>query len=154
MTEGFKRVEQECREFCDLVAYCRGEASGMAHIKDAYSRLNRAHDRYEYEAQQRSLDPSEHSALSKVFGKDEFIKTMLTVRIIGDHVLKRGGADLLNQDNERFTVTSASSAAAVFSHPRVYLEAADGPHLWDHLKELGEAARRISTAITNAKRAA
>jgi hypothetical protein len=151
MTNGFKRVEKECQEFCDKVERCRAEDRDMADIKDTYSRLLRAHDRYEYEAQARSLDPSEYSAFRKVFEQDELIESVLKVRLIADHV-EKGGAELLSKEGDRFKITAESSAAAVFGAPVVYLDDVDGvPHCWDHLKELGEAERRISRAIAKAK---
>jgi hypothetical protein len=150
MTLSLERIGKLLQEFTDKVSRCRDkDNSNMADIQDAYSRLIRLRERYRYEGE--SLDPAEKAALSKVFEDDTFIEGMGKVRLIADHV-ETGDAVLRHTDNSPFTITSASSAAAVFANRCVYLSDTDGvPHRWDHLEHLTEAERRITRAFEKAK---
>ena len=153
MTEGLKRVEQEAQEFRDKVEQCRDKAnSSMADIKDAYSRLHRLRDRYQYEAHKvLSLEPGEKEALRKVFEDDTFIKGMGKVRGISEHV--EMGEVVLRQTDGSALKSQLPSAAAVFADRCVHLfDTAGDRHRVDHLERLTEAERRISRAMAKARR--
>jgi hypothetical protein len=150
MTDGFKRIEQEILAFSDKVAQCQDKDASTADFRDAYSRLNIAYNRYGHE--KATLDATEQAALRKVFEDDRFMEGMGRVRVISEHVLQRGCAVLSYPDNSTFTITSASSAAAVFADRCVTLIDADGnPHRWDHPEQLGEVDRRLCSAMEKAK---
>jgi hypothetical protein len=86
-----------------------------------------------------------------VFEDDTFIQGMINVRLIADHVVK-GDAVLRDVNNSPFTITSASSAAAVFADRCVYLPDTGGiTHRWDHPKNLAEAECRITRAFEKTK---
>jgi hypothetical protein len=151
MSEGLKKVGKELQAFSDKVDQCRDQNnSDMADIHDCYSRLYRAQERYRYEAP--TLERAERAPLRKVFEDDKFIQGMFYVRLIGDHV-EKGNAVLRHTDNSPFTITSASSAAAVFSARCVRLLDVHGfAHSWDHVKNLTEAESRITRAFEKIKK--
>jgi len=151
MADGFERIEKAFEQFRSLVEHCRNEAtSDMADIQDAYNRLNRLRGRYD--AEKKKLDSAERDALQKVFEEDNFIANMLIVRVIGEHVLRSEGAILSYPDNSTFSITSASSAAAVFKDRCVNLTDTNGvKRPWDHLRQLTAAIDRIARAMAKAK---
>jgi hypothetical protein len=151
MSDGLKRVGKEVKAFSSKVAQCRNEDnSDMSDIQDAYSRLIRARDRYLYEAKHR-LAAAEKAALQKVFEDDKFIEGMGKVRGIADHV-EIGEVIIRDTNNAPFTITPASSAAAVFADRCVNLTDVEGvTHRWDHLEVLTEADDRVTRALKNAK---
>ena len=150
MSEGLGTIERLFQEFRSKVVHCRNKAnSDMADIQDAYSRHYRLRERYRYEAP--TLNSTEKAALRKVFEDDKFIAGIGKVRGIGDHV-ETGCVVLRHIDNSPFTVTAASSAAAVFADRCVHLYDTDGrQHRIDHLEWLTEAEQRIGRAIENAR---
>jgi hypothetical protein len=152
MSDGLKRIEEALREFSEQVSECRDNAkSTMADIRDAYARFNRLRERWEHEFKARSLDPTERAALYNVFEDDVFIRGMGKVRGISEHVVM-DDAVLYHTDNSPFTITAASSAALVFSRRCVTLIDTKGnPHPWNHIKNLTEAERRITSAFEKAK---
>ena len=118
MTDGLKRIENEFSDFNEKVEQCRdADSSTIADIRDAYSRLNRLRNRYEKE--KKTLAATEQAALKNVFEDDKFMEGMGKVRVISEHVLERHGAVLSFPDNSTFSITSESSAAAIFvsRHP-------------------------------------
>ena len=115
-----------------------------------YARLSRLRDRFK--AEKHNLDPSALAALSKVFENDTFIKGMMTIRQVGEHVKKRGN-DLViwTTANKPITLGTESSAMAMFSASHVTLtDIAGNPYHLDHLQMLGEAEERITNAMSKA----
>jgi hypothetical protein len=153
MTTGLEKITQLYHEFSAKIVYCRNEpAADMADIQDAYSRLHRLRDRYLHEAYDASsLDPSELSALRKVFENDSFIKGMCKARGIGDHV-KINFPILRTTDNAPIEITATTSAASLFARPSVYIKDIHGTEFeYNHLRQLLEAEQRIARAIERAK---
>jgi hypothetical protein len=124
----------------------------MAEIEDAYGRLNRARDRYKYEAyKEPSLGPAELKALRKVFEEDGFIEGMGKLRGIAEHV-ETGNVTLRDIHSSPYEITAASSAAVVFKHPQVNVyDTAGVLRRLDHLQYLTEADNRIKRAFKRAK---
>lgn len=155
MTGRLERIEKAFEEFRSKVADCRNEAtSDMADIRHAYerfSRLRERRERYEHEANERTLSPTEHAALRKVFEDDKFIESVGKVRGISEHV-ETGDVELLDTDNVRVTITAKSSAAVVFAARTALLIDNQGQIFrLNHLKWLEEAERRIGRAIAKAR---
>src|SRR6478672_11917974 len=115
MTDGLERIEKEFEVFRSKVEHCRDEAnSNMADIRDAYHRFYSLCERYEHEDEAGTLSPTEAAALRKVFRENKFIASVGFVRGIGAHVVT-GDVELLDPDYKAFTLTPASSEAAVFA---------------------------------------
>jgi len=150
-SEALKRIETYFDEFCRGVERCRRANSfDPADWKDAYGRLARLKDRYEFE--KRNLSPPERRALSKVFDNDVFTVGMLNIRQAGEHVIKRGDFTIRTASNEPIILEVGSSALAVFSGPKVVLDVVDGAtHSLDHLEMLDEQVKRIRAVIRKAQ---
>ena len=73
MTDGFRKIEKRFETFREKVSQCHEANSTMDDIEDAYSRLYRLRNRYEYERNKRALDPTELAPLRKVFEENNFI---------------------------------------------------------------------------------
>jgi hypothetical protein len=154
MTGRLERIEKAFEEFRSKIADCRHEAtSDMADIRDAYERFYRLRERYEHEANERSLSPTEHAALRKVFEGDKFIESVGKVRGISEHV-ETGDVELFDTDYVSATITAKSSAAVVFAARTALLIDNSGQiYRLNHLKWLTEAENRIARAIAMTKRA-
>jgi hypothetical protein len=151
MTDGFRRIEKRFEAFREKISQCHEANATMDDIEDAYSRLYRLRNRYEYERDKRALDPTELAPLRKVLEEDNFIKGMLFVRVIGEHV-EKGGSVLSYPDGSTFRVTSESSGAVVFAEPHyVFFDADDQEQPGDHRKQLREAERRVARAFARAR---
>jgi hypothetical protein len=147
MTDALKRIEEEFEEFRSLVEHCRNEATpDMAVIKDAYDRFYRLSERYEHEHDAHTLSPTEEAALRKVFKKNKVIESVGRLRAIGAHV-ETGDVELLDPNKVSFTLTAASSEAALFAAPCVNLTDKKGQIIRiNHIRWLTEAVDRIARA--------
>ncbi len=151
MSDALKRIEEYAQPFRDGIARCEAAAAfNMADWIDAYNRLARLRDRYD--AEKDHLTPSERQALSKVFDNDVFIKGMIAVRQIGEHVTKRGGAVITTTGNAPISLDVETSAMAYYAAPRVKVADVKGqPQEVNHLERLQEAQKRIDAAILRAR---
>jgi len=150
-SEAIQRIESYFDEFCDGVKDClRAELFVRRDLLDAYAGLARLRDRFIKEKEKHNLNPSELEALSKVFEKDTFIKGMMKIRLVGEHVQKRGEELVFDTtDNVPITVDAKLSATPMFSANRVTLTDITGSqNQWDHLKALQEAEKRITKAMS------
>ncbi|MFQ6018721.1 MAG: hypothetical protein ACE5KF_11065, partial [Kiloniellaceae bacterium] len=150
-SEAFQRIEGYFDEFCKGVDVClMTDLFVRGDLLDAYGRLARLRDRFK--AEKHNLNPAALAALSKVFEHDTFIKGMMHIRQVGEHVKKRGGQLVIwTTGNEPITLDAESSAMAVFSASPVTLTDIHGnPHPLDHLEMLREAEKRITNAMSKA----
>ena len=94
-------------------------------------------------------------ALKKVFEDDVFIKGMMKIRQVSEHVIiQRGreGMQIYTTDNGPFELPVEASAMSMFAAPVVRLKDMDGAlHTIDHLKQLNETKRRVSSALAKAR---
>ncbi len=150
MESAIDRIAAQFEEFKQSIEYCRkGSVFRSADRKEAYGALGRVRDRYKFEKE--DLTTLERAPLRKVFEDDTFIKGMMDIRQIGEHVVCRGGPLIRTTRNAPIQLTEESSAMAVFAAPIVTLpDIALVPHRIDHLEMLEEAQRRIATALTKA----
>ncbi len=120
-------------------------------LLDAYARLVRLRNRFK--AEKHDLNPAALAALSKVFEHDTFIKGMINIRQIGEHVKKHGDELVIwTTGTAPITLDAESSAMAFFSASTVFLNDTDGnPHRLDHLEMLKETEKRIAAAMTKAR---
>jgi len=142
--EGFRAGLKRCRD---------AETFIMADWCDVYGRLGQLRDRYEIESKQKTLTPSQDRALRKVFEDDKFIEGLLTIRTIGEHVVKRDGAPVFyTSANAPIYITASASAMDVLSNKVVSLKDREGQsHNVNHLENFLEADRRIKKAIDRAR---
>jgi hypothetical protein len=147
VTEGFTWVRKYFDEYCQGVENCRAaDPATPVVLKAAYGALHRLRDRYEHE--KKGLDEKERMALEKVFEHDVFIKGLMNIRQIGEHVIHRKGATLFTLANTQFTLPVQTSAGMMFASRLVTVDDTNGVrHTVDHLKYLAEAERRIGKAI-------
>ena len=147
MSKALARIEEYFEAFCEKTEQCRvTENIVSADLQDAYSRLSRLRDRYLKEKS--SLLQSERDALSKVFENDTFIKGMMDVRQVSEHVKKRELAVFRSLTNVPIELSSKVSAISMFAGKTVTLEDKDGKeHIIHHIKSLKEAVKRISGAL-------
>ena len=145
MSDRLERIRIEVRAFSEAVAKCRDANSTMLDIKNAYTQLYRVQKRFVHEAyKEKSLSPAEIDALSKALEGNVFIKSMMDVRAISDHVFKREGAVLYRPDKSFFEITSSSSEAALMASPRVDLPDKNGGlQHWNHVQNLIAAEPKI-----------
>jgi hypothetical protein len=91
--------------------------------------------------------PTEEAALRNVFRENKFIESVGRVRGISAHVVT-GDVELLDPDNDRFTLTPKSSAAAVFAAGCVRLtDKQEQIQRLNHLRWLTKAVDLIGRAI-------
>ena len=131
------------RAFSDKVAECcRATSFDADDYRDAIGRLGRLRERYQHEQRNGTLDPGEAEALYKVFEDDVFIKGMLDVRKISEHIEKRsgGGAVIRLKDNSPIPLSAQTSAGALFAGPIYSVHRSQGQvHSVDHRKQLQDA---------------
>jgi hypothetical protein len=154
MTEALDRIASDFAEFQRSLADCRsGDSFRPEQWKGAHSALHRVRDRYVWERKRGNLSPEEGRVLWKVFEDDPFIKGMMELRQVGEHVNVRGrGARLTTTRNVPFELTAESSALAVFAAAYVVLEDTRGEEQpLDHWRRLKEAERRICEALEAAR---
>src|SRR5437870_2119041 len=118
MSESFDRIEKHFVAFSEGIERCRtAKTFNAADWQDAYNRLSRLRDRYLNEKP--NLSASEQAALDKVFEHDSFIKGLLDIRQIGEHVQKRTLPVIPVYTKTPITLHAETSAGAVFSGPIV-----------------------------------
>jgi hypothetical protein len=118
MTEALERIAEYFAEFRQSVEACRGASSFRSvDWKAAYGALGRLRDRYIHEKS--NLTPAEQAPLRKVFEDDVFIKGMMELRQVGEHVVRREGPMIYTTENAPVRLTVESSAKAVFAAPVV-----------------------------------
>lgn len=152
-SEAIQRIEISFDEFRKGVGGCltagifnRGE------LLDAYGRLHRLRERFMVEKEKKNLNASARAALSKVFEDDTFIEGMMNIRLVGEHVEKRGELVIWTTSNAPIRMQAGSSAMSVFSAYDVTLTQATGnPYRLEHLQMLQEAEKRIANAMNKAK---
>ena len=151
MSESFARIENYFVAFSGGIERCRTATTfNAADWQDAYNRLNRLRDRYIKEKANLAL--SEQTALAKVFEDDIFIKCLLNIRLIGEHVQKRTPPVIPLYTNTPITMPVETSAGAMFDAPIVRLYDTKGQLCQtDHLHNLEEAESRIRHALARAK---
>jgi hypothetical protein len=125
--------------------------------KAAYGALGRVRERFLHE--KKNLAPAQQAALQKVFEEDVFIKGMMALRQVSEHVthVRRDapGPRISTIQNAPIQLTVESSAAAAFSVAvPVLRDVMNKPHAIDHLKMLEEAQRRICAALVRARSSA
>ena len=147
MTDALGRIAGYFEEFRQSIERCRSaDAFKAVDWKDAHGALGRLRERYEHEKD--DLTPEQQKALRKVFEDDVFIKGMMELRQVGEHVVRRGGPTIYTTGNAPVHLTVESSAMAVFAGPVVTLPDIDGKvHKLDHGERLEEALRRIGAAL-------
>ena len=155
MTEALGRIDNYFQEFRQVVDACRkAESFKPADWKNAYGALGRLRDRYRHEKE--DLTPGQQAALQKVFYDDLFIKGMMAIRQVSEHVTyvsrDAPGPLIRTTWNEPIQLTVESSAIAVFSAPVVILrDIANMPREINHLSMLEQAERRVGNALDKAK---
>ena len=150
LTDALKRIEGDFQDFCSEIENCR-QSNAPADYRDGYGRFGRMFDLHEREETKRNLSQSEYKILDNAFKNDGFIKGVMILRNVSEHVEV---ADLTIHTNKNVPVTliNGSSAAAVFSAPIVPLCTTAGDvYRLNHLEMLTEAKTRIQRAITKAK---
>jgi hypothetical protein len=155
MTEALERIAAYFVEFCRSVDDCRRSADPFRseQWKGAQSALGRLRNRYLRE--KRYLSSAEQVALRKVFEEDVFIKGMMQLRQVAEHVILPEGPLIYTIGNAPVQLTADSSALAVFADAIVRLPDNKGVfHTIDHLQRLEETGRRISRAFVQARRTA
>ena len=151
MTEALERIDEYFKEFRDAVNDCRLAGSfRAADWKEAYGALGRLRDRYLHEKE--NLTPEQQAPLQKVFEEDVFIRGMMEVRQVSEHVVRSEPGPLIRTTgNAPIQLTVESSAMAVFAAPVVVLcDILNMPHTVNHLQMLEEAERRIGAAVARA----
>ena len=149
-SDALERIETYFREFCEGVENClKAEFFDRGDLLDAYSRLARLRDRFSAEAEKGNLDPAALRALAKVFENDVFIRGMMNLRQVAEHVTKKGSVlEIWTTSNAPVSLDSQSSAASVFSSLGVTLTDVTGsPFRLEHPKMLREAEKRITNAM-------
>jgi hypothetical protein len=151
-TEALQRIEAYFTEFEQSVTACRSASSKAVDWKAAYGALGRLRERYHHE--EKNLTGKERAALQKVFDGDPFIKGMMELRQVAEHVVRREPGPLIRTtQNAPVQLTVESSAMAVFAGSVVILrDVANVAHTVDHLKMLEEARRRIRAALKKARK--
>jgi hypothetical protein len=153
MSDSLERIEKAFEEFRSKVAECCDETNPkMADIRDAYERFYRLCERHDHEHDAGTLSPTEDAALRKVFSKHKFIASVGRLRGLSSHVVA-GDVELLDPDNNSFTLTPKSSAAAVFAAPRVRLtDKQEQIQVIDHPRWLAKAVEQIALQSPRLKR--
>jgi hypothetical protein len=151
MTAALKRVEADFEAFRDALRRCQSGADARpADMQDAYARLSRVRERYFKEKE--GLAPPERRALAKTLEEDVFIKGMMELRQVSEHVTKRGELTIRSVDNAPIELDCETSAMAAFAAPQVTLPDIHGaPHRLDHFKQLAQAETRIAAALRKAQ---
>jgi len=84
-----ERIETDLEKFIRGVKRCETECLDPANFKDAIMRFSRLRERYFVEKS--NLSAATCKALSKVFEEDMFIKRVMNLRQVKEHVKIRGG---------------------------------------------------------------
>jgi hypothetical protein len=150
--EALQRIEAYLTEFEESVEACRSASSKPVDWKAAYGALGRLRERYQHEA--KNLTGEQRAALEKAFDDDPFIKGMMELRQVAEHVVRREPGPLIRTtQNAPVQLTVESSAMAVFAAPVVILrDTSNVAHTVDHLKMLEEARGRIRAALKRARK--
>jgi hypothetical protein len=149
MSEALTRILDDARAFSAGIARCRTSPFNAADWEDAYNTLHRLRERYLTENP--TLDPLERDALAKVFEDDLFIKGLLHLRQVGEHVRYRQGVVLRTRTNQPILLNVAASAGSAFAAPVVRLPDVSGQiRPIDHLANLEEAEKRIQRVFDRA----
>ena len=150
MDSAIDRIAAYFEEFKQSVEDCRKSPTFRpGDLKQAYSSLGRLRDRYLWEKE--NLTTSEIAPLRKVFEEDVFIKGLMDIRQVGEHVVRRGGPLIRTTTNAPIQLNVESSAMAMFAAPIVsLLDVEKVAHDIDHLAWLEDALRRIAAALTKA----
>ena len=153
-SEALTRIQAAARAFSDKVAECcRATAFNADDCRDAVGRLGRLRERYVKEMDNGTFNPVEAQELRKVFEDDVFIKGMLDVRQISEHIEKRsgGGPVVRLKDNRPIPLSAQTSAGALFAGPICTVHRPQGQvdHV-NHLEQLREAEQRIQRALVTA----
>lgn len=152
MSQALDQIESYLNEFSEGIERCANASTfKRADWQDAYNRLSRLRDRYKKEKP--NLTASEKKPLAKVFEDDKFIETLLDTRQIGEHVTKRTTPTVaIYTTGATVKIPYEVSALPMFAGPTVTIPDTDGRHHHiDHLQNLREAERRITTALARAK---
>ena len=97
------------------------------------------------------LESMSDRLLDKVFDKDTFIRGLLDLRQVGEHVRNRNGAVLRTSQNQPICLDIQTSARSAFAAPIVNLVDTSGNiHSTNHIGNLEEAEKRIQRAFTHA----
>jgi hypothetical protein len=157
LTAGFnmplERIASYLDEFRRAVEDCRHSARSSdlfrpEHWKNAYGALGRLRDRYKHEKDR--LTPAQRDALQKVFENDHFIRSMMEIRQVGEHVTRRCPITLCTDENIHFECET--SANDVFAAPIVtVLDKKGEPQRIDHLAWFEETLKRIQRAFDRAR---
>jgi hypothetical protein len=139
----FRRAVEDCRHSVRSSDLFRSE-----YWKNAYGALGRLRDRYKHEKDR--LTPAQRDALQKVFENDHFIRSMMEIRQVGEHVTRRCPITLCTDENIHFECET--SANDVFAAPIVtVLDKKGEPQRIDHLAWFEETLKRIQRAFDRAR---
>jgi hypothetical protein len=147
MIDALEHIEQDFEEYRRSVADCQAADPFRAELfRSAYAALSRLRERYRHE--RKRLAPMQMRALEKVFENDRFIRGMLHLRQVSEHVMRQ--VELMTTENMPLIVET--SAHAMFAAPSVPLTDAQSgqPYLFHHLNYLLEAERRVKRALDKA----
>ena len=140
MSDALTTIEKYFREFRDGVERCRSAKSeggfSAPDWVDAYERLYRLLNRYDFEKGKGRLDKPERAALSKAFENDAFIQDLLSFRVVGSHIQsdvaqKHGSLEIRDISGAVITIDDIQGR----------------PYTIDHLTNLEEAEKRIAAAF-------
>ena len=157
MSDALTTIEKCFRDFRDGVERCRSSKSeggfSAPDWVDAYERLYRLLNRYDFEKGKGRLDKPERAALSKAFENDAFIQDLMSYRVVGSHIQsevaqKHGSLKIRDIRGAPISLVAETSAAAMFAASVITIDTIQGrPHTIDHLTNLEEAERRIAAAF-------
>jgi hypothetical protein len=150
-SEAFKTIKIYYERACEGIEDCKNSLTfNPADCEDAYARIARVRERYDEE--KKKLLPKESNALSKLIEKDNFIKGLMHIRSVGEHVTKRTDFTIITTRNETITLPAATSAMAMFVSPTVTLKDTKGNiHQICHFDFFKEFQRRGDAAFRRAE---
>lgn len=144
MNDSEDRITTCYQEFQDSLEECQN-SNDSRKFKDAYNSLSRLRDRYNHENDKKGLDGSTFENLENPFNKDVYIRGMMTIRQIGEHVESKNPV-IYTSNNSPIYLEASCSAGSVFNGRYGIVTDREGnTHRLDHWERLNEAKRRIDS---------
>lgn len=150
MNDSENRIANNFKEFQDSLRECEN-SNDSRKFKDAYNSLSRLRDRYNHENDKKGLDGSPFKILENSFNEDVYIRGMMTLRQIAEHVQIKEPV-IYTSNNSPIYLDASCSAGSVFEGGYAIVTDTEGnSHRLDHLERLNDANQRINSKWSKIK---